>query len=36
MGLNIVKAALAASHKVVATGRNTDQVAQAIGEADEN
>ncbi len=34
MGLNIAKAALAAGHKVVATGRNTEKVAQAIGEAE--
>ena len=27
MGLSIAKAALAAGHKVVATGRNTDKVA---------
>jgi hypothetical protein len=26
-------AALAAGHKVVATGRNTDKVAQAVGES---
>ena len=31
--LDITKAALAADHKVVATGRNTDKVAQAIGES---
>ena len=31
MGLSIAKAALAAGHKVVATGRNTDKVAQAVG-----
>ena len=35
MGVDITKAALAAGHKVVATGRNTDSVAKAIGE-DEN
>jgi NAD(P)-dependent dehydrogenase (short-subunit alcohol dehydrogenase family) len=35
MGLDIAKAALAAGFKVVATGRNTDRVAKAIGE-DEN
>jgi NAD(P)-dependent dehydrogenase (short-subunit alcohol dehydrogenase family) len=35
MGVNIVKAALAAGHAVVATGRNTDAVAQAVGEADQ-
>jgi NAD(P)-dependent dehydrogenase (short-subunit alcohol dehydrogenase family) len=28
MGVNIAKAALAAGNKVVATGRNTDKVAQ--------
>jgi NAD(P)-dependent dehydrogenase (short-subunit alcohol dehydrogenase family) len=32
MGVDIVKAALAAGHKVVATGRNTDSVAKALGE----
>ena len=31
MGLNIAKAVLAAGHKVVATGRNTDKVAAAMG-----
>jgi NAD(P)-dependent dehydrogenase (short-subunit alcohol dehydrogenase family) len=31
MGLDIAKAALAAGHKVVATGRNPDKVAKAIG-----
>jgi NAD(P)-dependent dehydrogenase (short-subunit alcohol dehydrogenase family) len=31
MGVDITKAALAAGYKVVATGRNTDKVAQAIG-----
>ena len=30
MGVDIAKAALAAGHKVVATGRNTDKVAQAV------
>jgi NAD(P)-dependent dehydrogenase (short-subunit alcohol dehydrogenase family) len=34
MGLDITKAALAAGHKVVATGRNTDKVANALGEAE--
>jgi NAD(P)-dependent dehydrogenase (short-subunit alcohol dehydrogenase family) len=34
MGLDIAKAALAAGHKVVATGRNIDQVAQAVGETE--
>ena len=33
MGLSIAKAALAAGHKVVATGRNPDKVAQAVGES---
>ena len=33
MGLDITKAALAADHKVVTTGRNTDKVAQAVGES---
>src|SRR6202043_2263000 len=33
MGLDITKAALAADHKAVATGRNTDKVAQAVGES---
>jgi NAD(P)-dependent dehydrogenase (short-subunit alcohol dehydrogenase family) len=31
MGVDITKAALAAGYKVVATGRNTDSVAKAIG-----
>ena len=34
MGVDIAKAALAAGHKVIATGRNTDRVAKAIGEAE--
>jgi len=34
MGLHIAKAALAAGHSVVATGRNTDKVAKAIGPSD--
>lgn len=34
MGVAITKAALAAGHKVVATGRNTEKVVKAIGEAD--
>jgi NAD(P)-dependent dehydrogenase (short-subunit alcohol dehydrogenase family) len=34
MGVDITKAALAAGHKVVATGRNTENIAKAIGEAD--
>src|SRR5580692_11725554 len=33
MGLDIAKAALAAGHKVVATGRNTAKVARAVGES---
>lgn len=35
MGTDIAKAALAAGHKVVATGRNTDKVTQAVGESAE-
>src|SRR5580658_9116834 len=31
MGVDIAKAALAAGYKVVATGRNTDKVAEALG-----
>ncbi len=34
LGLDIAKAALAAGHKVVATGRNTERVAKAIGESE--
>ena len=33
MGTDIAKAALAAGYKVVATGRNTDKVTQAVGES---
>jgi NAD(P)-dependent dehydrogenase (short-subunit alcohol dehydrogenase family) len=33
MGVDIAKAAIAADHKVVATGRNTDKVAQALGKS---
>ena len=33
MGVDIAKAALAAGYKVVATGRNTDKVTQALGES---
>ncbi|MBD2756712.1 SDR family NAD(P)-dependent oxidoreductase [Spirosoma sp. BT704] len=33
MGVDIAKAALAAGNKVVATGRNIDKVAQAVGES---
>jgi NAD(P)-dependent dehydrogenase (short-subunit alcohol dehydrogenase family) len=35
MGVDIVKAALAAGHAVVATGRNTEAVARALGQADQ-
>jgi NAD(P)-dependent dehydrogenase (short-subunit alcohol dehydrogenase family) len=35
MGVDIAQAALAARHAVVATGRNTDAVADAVGEADD-
>ena len=35
MGVDFAKAALAAGDAVVATGRNTDAVAKAIGEADD-
>jgi NAD(P)-dependent dehydrogenase (short-subunit alcohol dehydrogenase family) len=35
MGVDIVKAALAAGHGVVATGRNTERVEEAIGEHDD-
>lgn len=35
MGVNIARAALAAGNKVVATGRNTDTVAKAIGKSDD-
>jgi NAD(P)-dependent dehydrogenase (short-subunit alcohol dehydrogenase family) len=35
MGLDIAKAALAAGHNVVATGRNLDAVLAAIGETDD-
>jgi len=34
LGLDIAKAALAAGHKVVATGRNTEKVAKAIGQSE--
>jgi hypothetical protein len=33
MGVDIAKAALGAGHKVVATGRNTDKVTQAVGKS---
>ena len=35
MGVDIAKAALAAGHNVVATGRNPDAVAEALGHADD-
>jgi NAD(P)-dependent dehydrogenase (short-subunit alcohol dehydrogenase family) len=35
MGVDIAQAALAAGHAVVATGRNTEAVAEAVGEADD-
>jgi NAD(P)-dependent dehydrogenase (short-subunit alcohol dehydrogenase family) len=35
MGFEIAKAALAAGHAVVTTGRNTDAVAKAVGAADD-
>src|SRR5688572_23087360 len=35
MGVDIVKAALAAGHAVVATGRDTQAVARAIGAAED-
>jgi NAD(P)-dependent dehydrogenase (short-subunit alcohol dehydrogenase family) len=35
MGVDIARAALAAGHAVVATGRNTDAVAAAVGETDD-
>lgn len=35
MGVDIAKAALAAGNAVVATGRNTDAVAKAVGQADD-
>jgi NAD(P)-dependent dehydrogenase (short-subunit alcohol dehydrogenase family) len=34
LGVDISKAALAAGHKVVATGRNTDSISKALGEAE--
>jgi NAD(P)-dependent dehydrogenase (short-subunit alcohol dehydrogenase family) len=35
MGVEFVKAALAAGHRVVATGRNPDAVAQAVGQSED-
>jgi len=35
MGVDIAKAAMAAGYKVVATGRNTDRVTKALGEAED-
>jgi NAD(P)-dependent dehydrogenase (short-subunit alcohol dehydrogenase family) len=34
MGVDITKAALAAGHKVVATGRNTNSIAKVLGESE--
>jgi NAD(P)-dependent dehydrogenase (short-subunit alcohol dehydrogenase family) len=34
LGLDIAKAALAAGHQVVATGRNTEKVAKAVGDSE--
>jgi NAD(P)-dependent dehydrogenase (short-subunit alcohol dehydrogenase family) len=35
MGVDIAQAALAAGHAVVATGRDVEAVAEAVGSADE-
>jgi NAD(P)-dependent dehydrogenase (short-subunit alcohol dehydrogenase family) len=35
MGVDIVQSALAAGHAAVATGRNTEAVGDAVGEADD-
>jgi NAD(P)-dependent dehydrogenase (short-subunit alcohol dehydrogenase family) len=35
MGVDIAKAALAAGHAVIATGRNTDTVSNALGQSDD-
>ena len=35
MGVDIARAAISAGHAVVATGRNTEAVADAVGEADD-
>ena len=35
MGVDIAQAALAAGHAVVATGRNTEAVVDAVGEGDD-
>jgi NAD(P)-dependent dehydrogenase (short-subunit alcohol dehydrogenase family) len=35
MGVDIARAALAGGHAVVATGRNTEAVADAVGKADD-
>ena len=35
MGVDFAQAALAAGHVVVATGRNTEAVSDAVGEADD-
>lgn len=34
IGVDITKAALAAGHQVIATGRNTEKVLKAIGDYD--
>jgi NAD(P)-dependent dehydrogenase (short-subunit alcohol dehydrogenase family) len=34
MGVDFAKAALAAGHKVVASGRNRDGVSKALGQSD--
>ena len=35
MGVDIAKAALAAGHAVIATGRNTDTVSKALGQSND-
>ena len=35
MGMDFAKAALAAGHAVVATGRNSDAVSKAVGQSDD-
>ena len=35
MGVDFAKGALAAGHNVVATGRNPDTVAEAVGDSDD-
>ncbi|WP_220466358.1 SDR family NAD(P)-dependent oxidoreductase [Dyadobacter psychrotolerans] len=34
MGVDITRAALAAGHKVIATGRNLDKLKQTLGQSD--